>query len=80
MAKEKEPATGGPWMLVLAARLLASRCDGTGTPLYVDECDEATDSALRAWRYAGLCRIIHGPGRAWWCATALGRVQLTEGE
>lgn len=60
-----------------AKTLLASSCSN---PLYVDDCTPDETEQLRAWRHGGLCRIIHGPGRAWWCATALGRVQLTEGE
>lgn len=61
---------------LLVKALLASDC---GTPLYVDECSEDELRMLTAWRQSRYCRIIHGPGRAWWCATTLGRVQLTEG-
>lgn len=65
----------------LIERLLVSDCTGQGgSPLYCDDCTPDQTEQLRIWRHGGLCRIIHGPGRAWWCATALGRVQLTEGE
>lgn len=62
----------------VAARLLASTASA---PLYYDTtgaADDETQATLLEWRRRGYCRIIHGPGPAWWCATALGRVQLTE--